>query len=393
MPDGERTIVNASTRYWMDLVTGKSRGLLPAFLRAGLIAASAPYSLAARMRNKLYDWGWLSTNRVGVPVIVVGNLSVGGTGKTPAVEYLARFYRGYGRRVAILSRGYGVSNGRNDEALVLEANLDDVPHLQGADRVALARVAVEELESDLLVLDDGFQHRRLHRDLNFVLVDATQPGRWCLPGGLLREPRSGLQRADAVVITRSDQCSADTLERLHASIANYLASKPIAHARHAPVALRNSQDELSPAVLQGRSVAIVCGIGNPAGFRATLRELGATVVDQLLFPDHHPYHRDDVARIEGWARGLPAGVWLLTTQKDWVKLRIDHLGERPLRWLQIALEITHGRHALEAALLRLLAQPADPSSTDDTHFPAGPELGGGSSVRKDAYDPATTCPL
>src|SRR5262249_6363567 len=114
--------------YWFDLITGKRRGLLQALLRVALIGASVPDSLVMRVRNRLYDWVWLRVHRAKVRVVVVGNLTVGGTGKTPAAEYVARFYRQFGRQVAILSRGYGVSDRRNDEALVLEANLEDVPH-------------------------------------------------------------------------------------------------------------------------------------------------------------------------------------------------------------------------------------------------------------------------
>ncbi|HEY1186298.1 MAG TPA: tetraacyldisaccharide 4'-kinase, partial [Gemmata sp.] len=140
--------------------------------------ASGPYGLAARTRNALFDRGWKRTHRAPVPVVSVGNLTLGGTGKTPCVEWVARFFREREVQVTILSRGYGSAGGQNDEALVLEDNLPDVPHLQGADRVALAATAVEELEAELLVLDDGFQHRRLHRDLDIVLIDATRP-----PGG------------------------------------------------------------------------------------------------------------------------------------------------------------------------------------------------------------------
>src|SRR5262249_14336937 len=156
------------------------------------------YGLAVRLRNLCYHLGWKRSYRAPVPVVSVGNLTVGGTGKTPCVEYVARYYREHDLRVAILSRGYGgssrpptPSSGRNDEARVLEENLPDVPHLQGADRVALATVAVEELDSEVLVLDDGFQHRRLARNLDVVLVDTTVPWGYgyLLPRGLLREPR------------------------------------------------------------------------------------------------------------------------------------------------------------------------------------------------------------
>src|SRR5947199_10786584 len=187
--------VSAAAKFH-DLVSGRASGVGPALARLGLRAASLPYGAAVRLRNRLYDRGWKRTQRSAAPVVSVGNLTLGGTGKTPCVEYLARFYRGRDVRVAILSRGYGAGVpaqrvvGPNDEALVLEENLPDVPHLQGADRVALAGVAVEELEAELLILDDGFQHRRLGRDLDVVLLDATEPfghGR-LFPRGLLREP-------------------------------------------------------------------------------------------------------------------------------------------------------------------------------------------------------------
>jgi tetraacyldisaccharide 4'-kinase len=387
--------LNTLSSTWLKIVTGEKRGIVAGFVRAVLIAASVPYSLAMRIRNLFYDRAWFSIHCAEVPVIVVGNLSVGGTGKTPAIEYLARFFRQHGRQVAILSRGYGATEDRNDEARVLEANLDDVPHLQDIDRVGLTRIAVEELERDLLLLDDGFQHRRLHRDFDLVLIDATQAvgpgGRWCLPGGLLREPLSGLRRAHAVILTRTDQVDPQQLNAVRDRLASYIRGKPVAYARHAPVALENNQESRPPHLLRGRRVAVVCGIGNPRGFLATLTSLGATVVDQMIFPDHHPYQRDDVTRIETWARSLPEGTWLLTTQKDWVKLRIDKLGDKPLWSLRIALEITQGREALETALLQVLNLSQGTMPAIDLHSPADPISGGDSSVRKDVYDPAKAC--
>src|SRR5580704_13720548 len=135
-------------------VSGEARGVGPTLARLGLNAASVLYGLAAGLKNAAYDRDWKAARRADVPVVSVGNLTLGGTGKTPCVEYLARFYRDRDVRIAVLSRGYGAGAGRNDEAMVLEANLPDVPHLQGADRVALAATAVEELESELLLLDD-----------------------------------------------------------------------------------------------------------------------------------------------------------------------------------------------------------------------------------------------
>ena len=157
-------------------------------------------------RNTAYDRGWKSVHRAAVPVISVGNITLGGTGKTPMVEWLARWYRRRDVRVALISRGYGHAGGINDEGLVLEENLPDVPHLQDPDRVRLADIAVAELETELIILDDGFQHRRLARDLDLVMLDALDPfglGR-LFPRGLLREPVSSLRRASAVILSRAD---------------------------------------------------------------------------------------------------------------------------------------------------------------------------------------------
>src|SRR5262245_21936169 len=182
--------------------------------RLGLRVASWPYGLGVRTRNALFDRGWKTVHRAAVPVVSVGNLTLGGTGKTPCVEYVARFYRELGQQVAILSRGYGAEAGRNDEAMLLEENLPDVPHLQDRDRVAVAERAVEELESEILVLDDGFQHRRLRRDLDIVLIDATRPPTrdHLFPRGTLRESASGLKRAGAILLTRCDQVPASDVE-------------------------------------------------------------------------------------------------------------------------------------------------------------------------------------
>src|SRR5438876_1130985 len=192
--------------------------------------AGAPYRLAVWWRNRQFDRGGRAIHRAAVPVVSIGNLSLGGTGKTPCVEYVARFYRELGLKVAILSRGYGANAGPNDEALVLEENLPDVPHLQGADRLSLARTAVEELESELLILDDGFQHRRLQRDLDLVLVDATNPWGhgYLFPRGLLRETPRSLQRAGVVLLTRCDQVDERKRVQIQETIASHAPKVPMA---------------------------------------------------------------------------------------------------------------------------------------------------------------------
>jgi tetraacyldisaccharide 4'-kinase len=197
---------------FLDLVRGRRRGVLPSLARLGLGAAAAGYGIGAGLRNLAYDRGWGKAHHAALPVVSVGNLTLGGTGKTPMVEWVCRWFRERAVRATIASRGYGGQAGLNDEGRVLEDNLPDVPHLQGRDRVELARIAVEELEAEVLVLDDGFQHRRLARDLDIVLLDALEPfgfGR-LFPRGLLREPPSSLRRADVVVLTRSDLVDVET---------------------------------------------------------------------------------------------------------------------------------------------------------------------------------------
>jgi tetraacyldisaccharide 4'-kinase len=346
---------------YLDLVSGRARGPAAGLLRLGLAAASLPYRLGVAVRNRLYDAGRRAVARAGVPVVSVGNLTLGGTGKTPAVEYVARLFRARGRRVAVLSRGYGAEGGRNDEALVLEENLPDVPHLQGPDRAALARVAVEELESEVLVLDDGFQHRRLARDLDVVLVDATNPwgfGR-LFPRGLLREPKGNLRRAGVVVLTRCDQVGDEARRRLRDEVARLAPGRPVVESVHAPVALVNpgrpAEAGAPVTLLAGRPVAAFCGLGNPEAFRRTLLDLGAAVLDVRLFPDHHAYTRGDIDSLRQWARGLPPDALVVTTQKDLVKVRLAALGGRPLWAVRIALRPTVGQEALDRLLEGVLA--------------------------------------
>lgn len=354
-------VVSRRAEAWHALVRGERRGPLAAAARLGLRVASGPYGLAVRARNLAFDRGWKTAHAVGVPVVSVGNLTLGGTGKTPCVEYVARFYRELDVRVAILSRGYGAEGGRNDEAMVLEENLPDVPHLQDPDRVGAARRAVEELESELLVLDDGFQHRRLHRDLDVVLIDATRPPTrdHLFPRGTLREPSGGLRRAGAVVLTRCDQVAASEVEAVRAWLARRFPGKPVATAEHRPVELLGGTDAEPVESLQGRAVGAFCGIGNPAAFRHTLEALGARVVELRAFPDHHAYTRGDVEALSRWADRMPPDTGLATTQKDWVKLRVPELAGRPLRAVRIGLAFRDGRDEFDGALRRVVPRETE----------------------------------
>jgi len=342
--------------YFLSLVRGEKRGLWPAFQRGSLRVLSGPYGLAMRCRNWLFDAGWKRRIKSPVPVISVGNLTMGGTGKTPCVEYVARFLSERDMRVAILSRGYGSWQGCNDEALVLEENLPDVPHLQGADRAALAQIAVLELDSEILVLDDGFQHRRLMRDLDLVLIDATAPwGFGLFPRGILREPASSLRRANLVILTRCDQVGPEELAKLRTRVQRIAPGIPIADSTHEPAGWINSKQERRPLQeWRGRPLAAFCGIGNPDAFRRTLTTLGAEPMAFRIFPDHHPYSRNDVEDLRNWARQLAMDCVVVTTQKDLVKLRLNRVGGRELWALKIHLQVGAGRDVLEEKLRKVV---------------------------------------
>ncbi|QEL14548.1 tetraacyldisaccharide 4'-kinase [Limnoglobus roseus] len=339
------------------IIRGQRRGPVAATARAGLRLLSWPYGLAVRLRNRLFDRGWKHTFRAAVPVISVGNLTLGGTGKTPCVEYVAGLLRERGVRPVILSRGYGAEHNRNDEAMVLEENLPDVPHLQGADRVQLAMTAVEELDADVLILDDGFQHRRLTRDLDIVLIDATAllAGEAMFPRGVLREPIAGLSRADVLVLTRCDQTS--TADEQAAWLKQRFPTKPVAKAVHRPMELVGPDGVTeSLEVLKATPVAGFCGIGNPEAFRGLLTQLGAPPVAFRTFADHHAYTREDVADLTRWATDLPPNAVIVTTQKDWVKLRVADLGGRKLWALRIGFQLIEGEEAFAEMLNRFTTE-------------------------------------
>ncbi|APW63137.1 tetraacyldisaccharide 4'-kinase [Paludisphaera borealis] len=341
---------------FLRLVRGETKGPVACLGRFGLGLGSVGYRAAVAVRNAAFDRGLKTIYRASVPVISVGNVTLGGTGKTPMVEWLARWYRERGVRVCIISRGYGQDGAINDEGLVLEENLPDVPHLQDPDRVKLAHVAVEELETELIILDDGFQHRRLARDLDLVLLDALDPfglGR-LFPRGLLREPVSSIRRGHAVILSRADLVSDDRRREIRAEVRRRAGAVPLLEARHRPRDLVDGDGE--PSALDGLSgarVAAFCGIGNPEGFRRTLEGLCGEVVGFRGFPDHHPYTADDVDSLGRWADGLGVNL-VLTTQKDLVKLRTSTLGDARLRALRIELEILESAEPLETLLATLL---------------------------------------
>jgi tetraacyldisaccharide 4'-kinase len=348
-----------------DIISGRRRGPSAGLARSLLRLAEAPYSLAVRWRNRRYDRaGAASVEHVAVPVVCVGNLTLGGTGKTPMVKWMARRLVDEGIRVAIVSRGYGAAAGeQNDESLELAQSLPNVSQVQNRDRVAGAHRAIDEFDSELILLDDGFQHRRLARDLDIVLLDATEPFGFdhVFPRGTLREPVDGLRRAGVVCLTRSDLVDENGRTAIRRRVAELAPHAAWCEAAHAPHSLLNSIGESQPlSELAGRRVAAFCGIGNPAAFRHALATAGANVVSWREFPDHHAYTAADQADLTSVAVAANAEL-ILCTHKDLVKLPVAQLGEKPLWALTIEMQILAGADVLEMALAKVMARVADRS--------------------------------
>ena len=345
------------------LVDGSARGIGPLAARAGLAVLAAPYAAAVTVRNAAYDTGILPAHRAAVPVISIGNITLGGTGKTPLVAWAARRLVAAGRRPTIVSRGYGaVAGAVSDEAAELALVVPGVPHVADRDRIAGARAAAAA-GADCVVLDDGFQHRRLARDLDVVAVDATDPlgcGRM-FPRGLLREPPTGLRRAGAIVLTRADAVDATRRRDIRARLAAGRRSGPPAvwaEAEHRPVALRGWGDASLPLdAVRGRRIAAFAAIGNPAAFRTTLESLGADVVWFRALADHHAYGAGDFTALAAGAVAARADL-VVTTLKDLVKVRNRDVGGVPLVALEIALVVREGEEDLTAAVLRAAGVPA-----------------------------------
>ena len=342
-------------------LTGAARGLGPLLLRNAMLPPSWAYAAAAALRRRAYRAGWLPVRRLPAPVISVGNITAGGTGKTPFVEWLAFSLKQAGRTPAILSRGYRsrptgpLGLPRNDEAILLEQNLPTICHVADPDRFRGGAKAIAA-GADCLILDDGFQHLSLARDLDLVLVSAVHPfgRRRTLPAGLLREPLAALRNAHALVITHADAVPATRLEQLARELAQLSAGRPVIEAIHRPLTLQTANQATEPVDrLSGRKVFLFCGIGSPEAFLKTAVRLGADVAAASFYDDHHHYTPNDLAALARAYHNSGAQL-ALTTQKDMVKIADQWPADIPLRILRIQFDIANGRETLnrliEAAL-------------------------------------------
>ncbi|MCL1926102.1 MAG: tetraacyldisaccharide 4'-kinase [Syntrophorhabdaceae bacterium] len=322
------------------------------------------FGTAARVRRFLHGTGVLSAERLARPVLCVGNISAGGTGKTPHVMYLAKWLSGIGRRVAILSRGYRrgsrgvvwVSRGEGktggflecgDEPVLMARSLPGVPVLVGESRAAAGAEALKHVSVDVFLLDDGFQHLSLARDFDLLLVDCGQGlgNRMTLPFGRLREPPSHARFADGLVVTKCPDIAAG--ERVARSVP-FPADSPRAFSRTVPkgmVGLDGKPYDLAPA---GSEVFVFSGLAGNAQFRETLSLAGYKIGGFAGFPDHHPYDMRDLARIARESKGRP----IVTTEKDLVRIPADT--PFPVGAFRVEVEFLDGWERLSQSILKSL---------------------------------------
>ena len=351
------------------LLQGWERGVTTG---AGVLSAVAGgYRRLLGAREWLYARGVLASRALGCPVVSVGNLTVGGTGKTPAVELAIRTLLERGHRPAVLSRGYGrrgsgvqvVADAASirldaeeagDEPFLLARRLPGVPVVVGANRYEAGRLARARFGVTALVLDDGFQHRTLAKDLEIVMARAGAPwgnGR-LLPGGPLREPLTALARADLVVATGAHR--PEDAAEVRAAVERVAPTVPVLTAVHVPTeCFESSAMRFVPlSALGSARLYAFAGIGAPDGFRRTLDEAAVVVAGFERFADHHWYTRDDLARLD--RRAFEAGAdGLVTTEKDWVRLRPLPPLRRPVYVLSVRLCLTSGEAAWQAAFEQL----------------------------------------
>lgn len=329
-------------------LSGEASGRRQDLTRALLGMLEPAYRTVVRRRNASFDRHPAKSVAVTVPVISIGNLTTGGTGKTPMVRWLADLLHRDGQRPVIVSRGYGSRPGQpNDEARELALYLPDVPHIQTPDRVAAAHTAIREHAAGSIVMDDGFQHRRLQRNLDIVLVDATCPFGFdhLLPRGLLREPVASLSRASAVVLTRCDQVPASRLDEITRRIESWLPANRIARVVFEVDGCMDTAGTIRPVGELPGSMLGFCGIGNPAAFQSSLASQSVSVADFVSWPDHHRYRESDLQQLETRARAASAS-GLICTVKDLVKLQELSPPALPLRALVISARFESGEDML-----------------------------------------------
>ena len=362
--------------FWNEIVDGRRKGIAALCISPILLALSLFYRLAVLARNKAYDLGALRIRRLPHPVISVGNIVAGGAGKTPCVRLLVAELQKRGIRAAILSRGYGavqrqhrypllVSDGARilrsaaeagDEPVMLAKSLAASIVVADPNRIRGGMMAARKFAVDCFILDDGFQHRKLHRDLDVLLLDCDRPfgnGR-LLPAGRLREPRRNMSRAGVLVITR---CESAPPKELVDKIKTANPRAAIFSARHRPnrlVAI-GSGAVGDPAALRGKKIAAFSAIARPDDFEKSLLSLGAALIFRRAFPDHHSFDRREIEEIvaEASRRGAEA---IVTTAKDAVRIPPMPSPPIPFLYLDVEMEVCGGGDKLIESVLALISR-------------------------------------
>lgn len=347
--------------YLYKVVREEQQGWPAALVRGLLFLLSLVYRGLTSLRNWLYDRGLLRSEGVETPLISIGNITTGGTGKTPAVEALAQGWQDQGKQVVVLSRGYQGENEKpllvsagakslvgpdraGDEAYMLAEKLSDIPVVICKSRVAAARYARAEFGPDLFVLDDSFQHRQIKRDFDLVLIDGTNPFGYghLIPRGTLRESKVGLRRADGIVITRADEIGQKQLDHICNEVGRYSQPDFIYYSKHKPVYLQDTAGaRLELSELENSRIIAFSAIGNPDSFVLTLKKLGAQLVRHFKFPDHHRYERQDMRKIIDQKSQTDID-YIVTTSKDLVKLDkeiLDFLTVKQIKPYSLEIEL------------------------------------------------------
>lgn len=324
------------------IISGRDQRHYVIVLRMLFRILSLVYSIVVYLRNIGYSSGVFRSHDVGIPVISIGNITTGGTGKTPLVSWVCNYLHNKGIRSSILTRGYKTQSGKiTDEPALLAKSCPGTNVVVNPNRIAGAKMALRTHKPDALVLDDGFQHRKLRRNLDIITIDATCPfGYGCvLPAGLLREPMTGLSRASAIIITRTDQVDSAATQKLHEQIKHYAPNIPIFKTAHKlSYAVSFPNQEISLESLKREKIFAFCGIGNPEAFFDSLNQQKMTLCGKKTFDDHHEYTTTDMELIYDNAKALGATA-ILCTQKDWVKSAILRAEEETIIFAYIVMEL------------------------------------------------------
>lgn len=366
-------------RIWDD--DGKTSGYNPLKIITRFL--SLVYLGVVTVRNRLYDHGVFRERKLPCPVISIGNMTVGGTGKTPCVIMLARMLQQNGFKPAVLSRGYGgknvgdvhiVSNGDNillggdvsgDEPLLMAKSLRGVPVLTGAKRILTGRTAIDSFGADVLICDDAMQHRQIFRDLNLVLLDAgvLNARQDLLPGGPWREPIGEIKRATAVLLTRFDHRVGPD-----GKIMDIIADEkiPVFKSVHKAVALIRADDGIEEPVsgLIGKKICAFCGIANPRSFEKTLQDTGADILSFDVFPDHHPFKAREVEKLKSKFIGKDAD-YLLTTEKDVMRLQGFPDFLKMICFIRVEMNIVDSADEFNGFILKTLAAGKNQTAAKD----------------------------